>query len=400
MQKGVTVRIPPTKGTLSSEDIQKLAKHNTEEAMKDKFIKGKLPSFTRKEWAERFNQNVEQAMKYDKGEIFEGVKDADRQVLQMWNKFTEELTGKKYKLNTEKEDMLEAAKWSWKYLFQYDQLTDMEQNFMKRLIPFYTWTRKNLALQAEMLITNPIPTKKANQIYNALRAWSPDTPEDKRVKADWMENLGYFKVPQGIVDGWAKLTDNSVQKGRTVYANIDMPWNELANLENPLRTFMSSLTPAALIFNIGLNAKNFPSLGEPIEKFKGELVPAPFGATLIPEFAWGALNMKPMQNKDGQEVLGISAKALTALYNAFPFMQELNRMFPGTYATIEDKEKSPWYKLRYLTGIHFRPESHDMETLYQDLERTNKLAQVGRLMSLRGRALEQDELEEILQSDW
>lgn len=42
-----------------------------------------------------------------------------------------------------------------KYHFDYDDLTKFERNVVKRLVPFYTWTRKNFPLQVEMLIRQP-----------------------------------------------------------------------------------------------------------------------------------------------------------------------------------------------------------------------------------------------------
>ena len=49
----------------------------------------------------------------------------------------------------------EAAISVKKYLFDYGDLTGFEQNVMKRLMPFYTWTRKNIPLQLESLIKTP-----------------------------------------------------------------------------------------------------------------------------------------------------------------------------------------------------------------------------------------------------
>jgi hypothetical protein len=49
----------------------------------------------------------------------------------------------------------EAALSVKKYLFDYGDLTHFERNVMKRIMPFYTWTRKNVPLQLEALYKTP-----------------------------------------------------------------------------------------------------------------------------------------------------------------------------------------------------------------------------------------------------
>jgi hypothetical protein len=49
----------------------------------------------------------------------------------------------------------EAAVLMKRYLFDYSDLTDFERNVMKRVFPWYTWTRKNAALLMEIALTSP-----------------------------------------------------------------------------------------------------------------------------------------------------------------------------------------------------------------------------------------------------
>jgi hypothetical protein len=49
----------------------------------------------------------------------------------------------------------EAALSVKKYLFDYGDLTRFERVFVKRAMPFYTWTRKNIPLQLESLWKTP-----------------------------------------------------------------------------------------------------------------------------------------------------------------------------------------------------------------------------------------------------
>ncbi len=48
-----------------------------------------------------------------------------------------------------------AAELTKQYLFDYGNLSNFEKNVMRRLIPFYTWPRKNLELQVRTLIKEP-----------------------------------------------------------------------------------------------------------------------------------------------------------------------------------------------------------------------------------------------------
>lgn len=56
----------------------------------------------------------------------------------------------------------DAGKAVQKYLFDYGSLSPFEQNIMKRAMPFYTWSRKNIPLQLEALVTTPEKINKIN----------------------------------------------------------------------------------------------------------------------------------------------------------------------------------------------------------------------------------------------
>lgn len=78
----------------------------------------------------------------------------------------------------------EAAFSVKKYLFDYGDLSDVEKSVMKRLFPFYTWTRKNVPLQLEHLITDPW---KFSVIYKAQReAERPTDQYQLKYLPQWM----------------------------------------------------------------------------------------------------------------------------------------------------------------------------------------------------------------------
>lgn len=49
----------------------------------------------------------------------------------------------------------QAAQQTKKFLFDYENMSRFEKDIMRRIIPFYTWTRKNISLQLHLLKTKP-----------------------------------------------------------------------------------------------------------------------------------------------------------------------------------------------------------------------------------------------------
>lgn len=62
-----------------------------------------------------------------------------------------------------------------KALFDYSDLSPFEQNTMKRWIPFYTWSRKNIPAQIEALIKNPQRGVKVDHMIDNIQ-YGVDTP--------------------------------------------------------------------------------------------------------------------------------------------------------------------------------------------------------------------------------
>lgn len=76
-----------------------------------------------------------------------------------------------------------------KYLFDYGDLTDFEKNVMRRIMPFYTWTRKNVELQLKEMVSKPgqysIPLKLFRDIEDAFTDISE---EDKAKLPSWVKD--------------------------------------------------------------------------------------------------------------------------------------------------------------------------------------------------------------------
>lgn len=72
-------------------------------------------------------------------------------------------------------------------LFDYQDLTKFEKGTMKRLAPFYTWSRKNIPLQLEQMIKHPGRYKAIDTLRMNIEATNhrPEDPNEY-VLHDWM----------------------------------------------------------------------------------------------------------------------------------------------------------------------------------------------------------------------
>jgi hypothetical protein len=71
-----------------------------------------------------------------------------------------------------------ASQWVKASQFDYSDLSDFEQNGLKLLLPFYTWTRYNVPLQARALIHQPGLIQQALRIHESLGSIFQDDDQD------------------------------------------------------------------------------------------------------------------------------------------------------------------------------------------------------------------------------
>ena len=141
-----------------------------------------------------------------------------------------------------------ATKRVKEVLFDYNDLTTVEREGLKRLAPFYTFTRKNFEFQVKNMLQNPAKYSHMSSLYNAMYDESGQN-----------EDL----VPEYLKNGLAiPLGDKSL--------NFNMPAGDLARTsENPLGMIGDMLTPALkLPLEIGTNRSFFNDA--PIEEYDGQ----------------------------------------------------------------------------------------------------------------------------------
>ena len=124
----------------------------------------------------------------------------------------------------------DAARSVKKYLFDYGDLTSTEKNIFKRLLPFYTWTRKNIPLQLEQLVAQPEKFAALPKVIQAIEERTPSPESEKylsqyikdnipvRIGTDSKGNTQYFLLGNWLpsaqaIDVLSQPLDNIIQMG-------------------------------------------------------------------------------------------------------------------------------------------------------------------------------------------
>jgi hypothetical protein len=149
----------------------------------------------------------------------------------------------------------EAAKSVKKYLFDYGELTDFERTVMRRFFPFYTWTRKNIPLQLEAMITRP---GKFTVIEKTRKAVAGGREPERRYIPEWLTDRYAFRVGD-IKDGVGRYFPLESWLPAADLVKLLRPTQIPADLLSPLIK-----TPLELRFNRSLYFK------KAIERFPGE----------------------------------------------------------------------------------------------------------------------------------
>lgn len=232
-------------------------------------------------------------------------------------------------------DFDEAAFHVKKFVFDYFDLTPFERKVMRRLVPFYTWTRKNLPLQVEQLIKQP---KKYRDI-----AWFGDALEGDESgwenKPEYVRDTGALRIPLD---------------GKDIFINPNLPYTDLSRLPVDQKSFNNLLGSLNPLLRVPLvewpsNTKLFS--GREISKYPGETQPIPLAGLLK------SLGI------DESDIPQINKKYLGYLLEQIPFLRNIDVM------TDPDNPRQIARLSSFLGGpSYFSEDSVINSKTYEDLQ--------------------------------
>jgi hypothetical protein len=142
-----------------------------------------------------------------------------------------------------------------KALVDPDDLTAFEKTTMKRLVPFYTFTKKNLAYQISNMGNNLQRYNKLMKAYNSATANFGDNYENM---AEYLKENMYIPIP--TID----------EKGNYKFIRAQLPFGDLIDFaSNPIEGIANKTSPL-LKLPIELSTNKNTFTGRDIEKFPGQ----------------------------------------------------------------------------------------------------------------------------------
>jgi hypothetical protein len=216
---------------------------------------------------------------------------------------------------------------------------------MRRIVPFYTWTRKNVPLQVEALLTNP--GRAINRYFTAKRSLEMGTEEEDIVPS-WFAEQGMIRLPWSI-------------GGQQTYGNVDLPFRDVYEASDVTGQLMGMVNPMIKAPIEAWSGKQFFN-DVPLRE---DYQPAPGTWTVIPGFmdALKVASKAPFLpwdepiKQDGQWYVREKDAYLIGQY--VPFLAQARRLVP-TEEKYQNRVTTTF--LSYLGGVNMRTNTpQDME---------------------------------------
>ncbi|TCX53820.1 hypothetical protein [Dehalobacter sp. 14DCB1] len=117
------------------------------------------------------------------------------------------------------------------FLFNYSDLTEFEQSVMKRVLPYYTWLRKNAELQLRVLLENP---KKFLYVSKVLGGVEGITNQEDRINKDLVNDFAvdWIQLPFSVRNPQGRM--------EPVLWNPNLPFMDLSRIPDITRPIQSA----------------------------------------------------------------------------------------------------------------------------------------------------------------
>lgn len=250
-------------------------------------------------------------------------------------------------------DVIMAAERTKMFLFDYNNLSSFEKNIMRRLVPFYTWTRKNIELQATQLARQPGKLASQAKLFsNTSKLLSGSVLSDEEKK-----NLPEF-----------------LQEGLGIVFSRDGDDVEIVgNFGTPLEAIFSTLKPNALLGSMS------PVIAVPLQTAIGkhfffdrdlEEVNDAKAYQKAPQFIKDYIGFTEKKRMDGStSYVATNPTRLFILNNIPPSSRVV-----GTIGQLEDENLSGKLKtLRFFTGLRPYGANLSDQEMFKEKEKIREL---------------------------
>jgi 8-oxo-dGTP pyrophosphatase MutT (NUDIX family) len=272
----------------------------------------------------------------------------------------------------------EAFENVMKFHFDYDDLSDFERNVIKKVVPFYTWTRKNMPLMMEMAARRPAVFNKYNSLKKEME-YGQDRP---KIVPQWMERQGAIQTPWKF-------------EGESMFILPDLPFKAPMELLEPsLRFSKDQSVMDRLQIALGtLGTQITPLIKAPYEwkakqnlwkdyNFSGQYEVVPRAYAKVP-FLMDALALPGIAAKNSKGQWAMKDYELHAIGQLLPTLTDLRRLFPDE-ERYQERAVSTWISFLFGAGLRTNTKwEQDMERRSRAYEMQDEMKQERSLSGAR-----------------
>ena len=126
-------------------------------------------------------------------------------------------------------DIAKASEIVDKFLFDYSDVTEFEQDIVKRIIPFYTFMKKNFPMELEQMIEQPTTYTMLQKAYNNFEKSGNNEYYGENDRSEWRQE--HIQLPFDTEDG-------------DTYGIADqLPYNQIERIVDPQKV-LGQTSPA------------------------------------------------------------------------------------------------------------------------------------------------------------